>query len=72
MRAPKILHASDLDPMKCASPDCDHPGGHSELYFAQRCHPGASLEARYVKQDQTLVLSCEACETTVAVLKVAP
>lgn len=66
----KPLTVSVLDKMGCSSPNCQHD--HSELYFAQRCHRGAALEARYVKADHTLVLSCSECEWTVAVIKVAP
>lgn len=64
------LTADVLDQMGCAEPNCKHD--HSELYFAQHCHPGAYLEARYVKIDHTLVLSCAECERTVATIGVAP
>ena len=66
----KPLTAAVMDKMGCSMPHCHHD--HSELYFTQRCHKSAGLEARYVKADQTLVLSCEECEWTVAVIKVAP
>lgn len=64
------LTAAVLDKMQCESPNCNHKD-HPELYFTQHCHPGARLDARYVRAEHTLVLSCAHCELTVATLRVA-
>ncbi len=53
-----------LDKMGCATPFCGHD--HSILYLHAQCHPRAKLDARYVKDDGVLILTCAVCQKETA------
>jgi hypothetical protein len=67
----KVLTRTDMDKMMtqgCQAPGCTCSGG--PLAMAQRCHPGAGVDAFY-HEDGTLHIECHECESPVAVVAIA-
>jgi len=48
----------------CSTPGCTHTD-HKEIFVHQRCHPRASLDARYEKGSGVLNLICSECKLPV-------
>lgn len=65
----RALTREDLDPRGCDNPTCTHD--HSTLYVNPTCHPGAVVEAEYVKATGTLELRCPACRRPICSIQVA-
>lgn len=64
-----MLNRLNLEPQGCTTPGCDCGG--KELFFHAGCHPGAKLEALYVKDIGALILICSECKSQIAAIEVA-
>lgn len=70
MKAHAILQMEQLVVKGCSMPGCTH-AEHKEIFVHQRCHPLASLDARYVKGSGVLNLICSECKRPVLDVAVA-
>ena len=62
----KPLTQTQLNKMPCA---CGEPD--DIMYFHQRCHTGAGLEAHYNKKKGIITMSCKTCKSLVCEVEVA-
>jgi hypothetical protein len=63
------MNATQLNKIHCSTPGCTCDD--NEIYFHQRCHPEAALEAFYVKNIQRLYLICAECKQFISEIDVA-
>jgi hypothetical protein len=64
-----VLTHEDLEPLRCDTPGCTKCD--EVLYFGNRCHPHAPLQAFYVKAAKVLHLACAQCGETITGIQVA-
>lgn len=64
-----VMFDEDLQPLKCATPGCTHCD--DVLVFGASCHPGAPLQAFYVKSAKVMHLACAHCGQTIAGVQIA-